>query len=26
VVQNFIKLARRFLGQKRNSSHLVAGR
>ena len=26
VVQNFIKLARRFLGQKRNSGHLVAGR
>ncbi len=26
VVQNFIKLARRFLKQKRNSSHLVAGR
>ena len=26
VVQNFIKLARRFLRQKRNSGHLVAGR
>ena len=26
VVQNFIKLARRFLKQKRNSSHPVAGR
>ena len=26
VVQNFIKLARRFLGQKRNSGHLVVGR
>ena len=26
VVQNFIKLARRFLRQKRSSGHLVAGR
>ena len=26
VVQNFIKLARRFLELKRNSSHLVAGK
>ncbi len=26
VVQNFIKLARRFLSQKRNSGRLVTGR
>jgi DNA-binding transcriptional LysR family regulator len=26
VVQNFIKLARRFLSQKRNSGHLITGR